>query len=318
MGSKHLTLSQLGELYLNTQLNFQSSLLTMNKFFCFTVVMLAAVSIQDDVEFEPLPDYYSLLKVSPTAKTHEIKKSFRKLAMKYHPDKNKDELAQGIFQELSEAYSILSDAEKRRDYDELFLDEDELAEQYATDDSPASSPSEDTLEQISLNEAANDAPDSSDTANEQEDSAESSGEDVWDDIDDETLYKVLKFLADNDYEITKKTTFREIDPVTGERSSEHTRTKRSAPHREYYNRDGERMDNPWVQDPHQEFHPHHHQDYQFDDHYASGDRHYSGDYHDDRYANGDYMTGHRSRSAPTCQTYVRWEGSTKITRRSCY
>ena len=39
----------------------------------------------------------------------------------------------------------------------------------------------------------------------------------WDDLDDETLYKVLRFLADNDYEITKKTTYREIDPVSGER-----------------------------------------------------------------------------------------------------
>merc|ERR1711915_485534 len=297
MGSKHLTLSQLGELYLNTQLNFQSSLLTMNKFICVTVVMLAAVSIQDDVEFEPLPDYYSLLKVSPTAKTHEIKKSFRKLAMKYHPDKNKDELAQGIFQELSEAYSILSDAEKRRDYDELFLDEDELAEQYATDDSPASSPSEDTLEKSSLNEAANDAPDSSDT-NEQEDSAESSGEDVWDDIDDETLYKVLKFLADNDYEITKKTTkaesdFTDFNTNRHENHDRHMRSRRSSEYMEFqeepihyrYQADGQRYQ-PYAK-PHD-----------FD---ATG--------HD---------TGRRNSGHSYCRTSVRWEGGVKVTNKSCY
>jgi len=278
------------------------------------VLMTGWTCSQDEEEiYEPLPDYYDILKVSPTASPKEIKRSFRKLAIKFHPDKNKDEGAEERFQELSEAYSILSDPMKREEYDQLYMDEE-----------PAENPDFDASER----EAEPSAPGPQQRAEPQPNQTKSNDNDdsedeqdlnpEWDDLDDETLYKVLRFLADNDYEITKKTTFREIDPVTGERSSEHTRTKRSAPHREYYNRDGERMDNPWVQDPHQEFQPHHHQDYQFNDHYAGGDRHYSGDYHDDRYANGDYMTGHRSRSAPTCQTYVRWEGSTKITRRSCY
>merc|ERR1712048_846158 len=103
---------------------------------------MTVFTVQDDIELETLPDYYSMLKVAPTASVHEIKKSFRKLAMKYHPDKNKEDYAQEVFQELSEAYSILSDSEKRRDYDELFLDEDELAAQYADsseDKKPASS-----------------------------------------------------------------------------------------------------------------------------------------------------------------------------------
>merc|ERR1719481_2342806 len=72
--------------------------------------------------------------VSPTATPQEIKKSFRKLAMKYHPDKNKDEGAQEKFQELSEAYSILSDSEKRAEYDELYMDDTFVEEEPATEE----------------------------------------------------------------------------------------------------------------------------------------------------------------------------------------
>merc|ERR1719457_419855 len=61
-----------------------------------------------------------MLNVSHEASMKQIKSSFRKLAMKFHPDKNKTEGAEVIFQELSEAYSIIGDVEKKAEYDELF------------------------------------------------------------------------------------------------------------------------------------------------------------------------------------------------------
>ncbi|MEK2689388.1 DnaJ C-terminal domain-containing protein [Bdellovibrio sp. GT3] len=65
-------------------------------------------------------DYYSLLNVSRTATADEIKKSFRKLAMQFHPDKNPgDKKAEEKFKELSEAYEVLSDTKKREMYDQF-------------------------------------------------------------------------------------------------------------------------------------------------------------------------------------------------------
>lgn len=63
-------------------------------------------------------DYYDILGVSRTASADEIKKSYRRLAMKHHPDRNKDDTsAEGKFKEAKEAYEILSNAEKRSTYD---------------------------------------------------------------------------------------------------------------------------------------------------------------------------------------------------------
>lgn len=64
-------------------------------------------------------DYYELLGVSRTASADEIKKAYRKLAMKHHPDRNPgDKKAEAKFKEVSEAYEILSDAQKRQQYDQ--------------------------------------------------------------------------------------------------------------------------------------------------------------------------------------------------------
>lgn len=58
-------------------------------------------------------DYYELLEVSRTASDAEIKKAYRKLAMKYHPDRNSgDSAAEEKFKEIQNAYSILSDNQK--------------------------------------------------------------------------------------------------------------------------------------------------------------------------------------------------------------
>ena len=63
-------------------------------------------------------DYYEILGISKTATQIEIKKAYRKLAMKYHPDKNPgDTEAEEKFKEINEAYQVLSDEEKRKIYD---------------------------------------------------------------------------------------------------------------------------------------------------------------------------------------------------------
>jgi len=64
-------------------------------------------------------DYYEVLGVSKTADGDEIKKAYRKLAVKYHPDKNHgDKKAEEYFKEATEAYQVLSDPQKRRKYDQ--------------------------------------------------------------------------------------------------------------------------------------------------------------------------------------------------------
>merc|ERR1712168_1051642 len=159
--------------------------------------------------------------------------------MEYHPDKNKTEGTLIVFQELSEAYSILSDPLKKIEYDQLFQDFFDLAEAFeasgsneptvdsSNTDLPDAVVSNDDQEYVgqsvkeekdvfeetnshdkSRNKDYQHSPENiSEEAPEQTSEKDSEGEDEDSeyDLDDETLYKVLKFLADNDYVITKRT-----------------------------------------------------------------------------------------------------------------
>ncbi|MGC8571833.1 MAG: molecular chaperone DnaJ [Candidatus Micrarchaeia archaeon] len=62
-------------------------------------------------------DYYKILGVKRDASIDEIKRKYRELALKYHPDRNKDKDSEEKFKEINEAYAVLSDPEKRKNYD---------------------------------------------------------------------------------------------------------------------------------------------------------------------------------------------------------
>lgn len=64
-------------------------------------------------------DYYDILGVSKSASKEEIKKAYRKLALEYHPDRNKSAGANEKFKEINEAYEVLADAKKKETYDQF-------------------------------------------------------------------------------------------------------------------------------------------------------------------------------------------------------
>jgi len=81
---------------------------------------------QDDAEFRKaarnstLPDFYKILDIPKTANQEEIKKKYRELAKKLHPDKSKDEKTKEIMAEINKAYEILSDKDRKEKYDKYF------------------------------------------------------------------------------------------------------------------------------------------------------------------------------------------------------
>jgi curved DNA-binding protein len=78
-------------------------------------------------------DYYAILGVDRSATPEEIKKAFRKLALEHHPDRAKDKkAAEAKFKEINEAYAVLSDEQKRRQYD--MFGPDQFRQQYTQED----------------------------------------------------------------------------------------------------------------------------------------------------------------------------------------
>lgn len=82
-------------------------------YFAITFIYLLNTNVIGATE----EDYYDLLGVEKTATQHEIKKAFRRLALQYHPDKNKDEGAEEKFKKIVAAYEVLSDENSRKQYD---------------------------------------------------------------------------------------------------------------------------------------------------------------------------------------------------------
>ena len=78
-------------------------------------------------------DYYKVLGVDKTASQEDIKKAYRKLAVKYHPDKTKgDKASEEKFKEIAEAYEVLADQEKRKKYDSVGQNWQQYDQQYNT------------------------------------------------------------------------------------------------------------------------------------------------------------------------------------------
>lgn len=65
-------------------------------------------------------EYYNLLEVDENASPDQIKTNYKKLALKYHPDRNKEKGAEEMFKKISRAYEVLSDPQKRANYDRGF------------------------------------------------------------------------------------------------------------------------------------------------------------------------------------------------------
>lgn len=87
-------------------------------YFCKVATVVVILTTPSDVS----EDLYQILGVSRNASKDEIRKAHRKLALKYHPDKNPDDDAQARFKRIQEAYDVLSDEEKRAAYDRYGAD----------------------------------------------------------------------------------------------------------------------------------------------------------------------------------------------------
>lgn len=90
--------------------------------FSFNDLIYIIINIIQYIYLYSMTDYYKILEINKDASSDEIKKAYRKLALKYHPDHNKNPDASEKFKSINEAYEILSDQEKRKIYDEFGID----------------------------------------------------------------------------------------------------------------------------------------------------------------------------------------------------
>lgn len=94
-------------------------------------------------------DYYSILGVPKNASQDQIKKSYRELALKLHPDRNKDPKAAERFKEVNEAYAVLGDEQKRKQYDSF--GPEGFNQRFTSDDIFRGSNVEDMLREMGIN-----------------------------------------------------------------------------------------------------------------------------------------------------------------------
>merc|ERR1712168_1479017 len=288
-------------------------LLTMKRLLVPRLILglaLLAGILQQETEEDPLPDYYARLKLSHTASMSMIKKSFRKLAMQFHPDKNKDAGAEVIFQEPSEAYSVLGSEDKKAEYDELYREEYQADQHvhHADDftDEELNEVNIDTVDDVGPTTFEDlprygdppprrhyeDVPveQSEETVEPLDDAKGGREKDVWGDLDDEALFKVLKFLADHDYEISKKTVFKEAQPDARTEGDQKASWKRSTDFNTYrHEQEHARMGDAWAHEPHLKYS---NQDYHYSDYnnqftgqnyrYSGKGSEHSGHEHSDR------------------------------------
>ena len=91
------------------------------KHFTSVLILALALLVQDCLaKFEP----YKILEVNRRASAPEIRKAYKKMAKEWHPDKNKDPNAESRFIEITKAYELLSDPDRRKQYDNHGITED--------------------------------------------------------------------------------------------------------------------------------------------------------------------------------------------------
>jgi DnaJ-class molecular chaperone len=80
---------------------------------------ILAFTLLNVIIVEAAKDYYEILGIDRKATQKEVKKAFRNLALKFHPDKNKEKNAEAKFRQIAKAYEVLSDENQRRQYDNI-------------------------------------------------------------------------------------------------------------------------------------------------------------------------------------------------------
>lgn len=90
--------------------------------FKFNIVKCSSVRVYSTKQnIKSLKNHYDTLKITPYATQNEVKSAYYKLTLQYHPDKNKSEYAKQKFQDISEAYEVLSNHELRKNYDRRMM-----------------------------------------------------------------------------------------------------------------------------------------------------------------------------------------------------